>query len=510
MRVAALLPRVGHRQWTLSLPFTLRFQVVKKPQLLKRLEVRLVRAVWRWQRREARRHGVTAALRGGAVVFTQWIGSMLQLTPHLHVLLPEAQWTGSGEAVEVHPPTDDDVAAVLARVLRQAKKDFGRRGLRTSTRRACRSHSSARSAWRCPRRPDDVASRWAMASRCTPTPQCMAMTDRGSSDWPGMARGGPVAESRLRRLEDGRYEYSPKKGVTFIVTAAQLVRRLRGAAREDAPHQLPWRLRPARGPSPAGDTASTNAWACPPCLAQEASSPITHTRLGQSPPAHLWHRRPALPLWRPPPHHRHPLHSQGRRGAPPPTGPSPRAATPPPAGHGSARLARWLSLPLVSLAPSAAWAPVCLRLAFPASTFPVSPISPTPARPLTTRPSSVPRFLLPLLRQGAVPAAAGGRPEREAACHHADECVSPAEPARSRVRERGGAPLAPRPGPTPSRPAPRRRGRRRARRARTSTSRSLHRAERAPPPRRPMRRTQPRCRPAPACRRSHTRRWWGA
>ena len=58
-----------------------------------RLEVRLVRAVWRWQRREARRQGVTAALRGGAVVFTQWFGSMLQLTPHLHVLMPEAQWT---------------------------------------------------------------------------------------------------------------------------------------------------------------------------------------------------------------------------------------------------------------------------------------------------------------------------------------------------------------------------------------------------------------------------------
>lgn len=61
------------------LPFTLRFQVVKKPQLLKRLEVRLVRAVWRWQRREARRRGVTAPLEGGAVVFTQWFGSMLQL-----------------------------------------------------------------------------------------------------------------------------------------------------------------------------------------------------------------------------------------------------------------------------------------------------------------------------------------------------------------------------------------------------------------------------------------------
>ena len=47
----AVLPRVAHRQWTLSLPFRARFPVVKQPKLLKRLEVRLVKAVWRWQRR---------------------------------------------------------------------------------------------------------------------------------------------------------------------------------------------------------------------------------------------------------------------------------------------------------------------------------------------------------------------------------------------------------------------------------------------------------------------------
>ncbi len=41
-----------------------------------------------------------------------------------------------------------------------------------------------------------------------------------------LASRGPVAESRLHRLEDGRYEYLPKKGVSFVVSAEQLVRRL--------------------------------------------------------------------------------------------------------------------------------------------------------------------------------------------------------------------------------------------------------------------------------------------
>lgn len=47
------------------------------------------------------------------------------------------------------------------------------------------------------------------------------LTRRGTAG----ARGA-VAESRLRRLEDGRYEYTPTKGTAFTVTAAALVRRL--------------------------------------------------------------------------------------------------------------------------------------------------------------------------------------------------------------------------------------------------------------------------------------------
>ncbi|MCC6338199.1 MAG: hypothetical protein IT380_29925 [Myxococcales bacterium] len=67
-----MLPRVAHRQWTLSLPMGLRFHVVKQPALLKRLEVRLVRAVWRLQRATARRLGHEGTPTGGAVRFWQY------------------------------------------------------------------------------------------------------------------------------------------------------------------------------------------------------------------------------------------------------------------------------------------------------------------------------------------------------------------------------------------------------------------------------------------------------
>ena len=37
---------------------------------------------------------------------------------------------------------------------------------------------------------------------------------------------GPLAESRLEALDDGSYQYSPKKGTAFTLTAAAVVRRL--------------------------------------------------------------------------------------------------------------------------------------------------------------------------------------------------------------------------------------------------------------------------------------------
>ena len=91
----SILPHVAYRQWTLSMPHKLRWPLLKTPGLLRRVERRLVRAVWRWQRQEAKRLGVTGPLKGGAVGFTQLFGSMLQMTPHLHVLMPEGLWQGA-------------------------------------------------------------------------------------------------------------------------------------------------------------------------------------------------------------------------------------------------------------------------------------------------------------------------------------------------------------------------------------------------------------------------------
>jgi hypothetical protein len=232
VHLEAVLPRVDHRQWTLSLPFQVRFAVVKKPKLLKRLEQRLVKAVWRWQRAEARRHGVQGALTGAGVCFWQWFGSSLQVTPHLHLVVPEAVWQADGTVVQVAPPSDEDVARLLARVLRQSKKDWAdleaawpEDDFEVLQKQAIQAHLELPSSPRPgPHRPRRLAVQDGFSLH--------GDTAVHAHDRQGLERlcrygaRGPVAESRLKALDDGRYEYTPKKGTTFTLTAAALVRRL--------------------------------------------------------------------------------------------------------------------------------------------------------------------------------------------------------------------------------------------------------------------------------------------
>lgn len=208
-----------------------RFTVVKRPKLLKRLEVRLVKAVWRWQRGEARRHGATGALTGGGVCFWQWFGSSLQLAPHLHLLVPEAVWEEDGTVVPVALPGDEDVARILARVLRAAKKDWAELEAtwpedeyEELQQRAIQERLGFVEA----PAPHQPARRLAVRDGFS----LHANTAVHGHDRAGLERRarygarGPVAECRLRRLDDGRYEYSPKKGTSFTLTAEALVRRL--------------------------------------------------------------------------------------------------------------------------------------------------------------------------------------------------------------------------------------------------------------------------------------------
>ncbi|TMA44757.1 MAG: transposase, partial [Deltaproteobacteria bacterium] len=130
--VDEVLPRVPVRQWVLTVPHRLRYLLAWNHTLCRALLAVYVRAVLGLYRRRARRRGVRGA-QGGAVTVIQRFGGGLNLNVHFHTLVLEGVFaeteTGSLEFHPAEPPTDADVARLLATVRRRVQRLLARRGL---------------------------------------------------------------------------------------------------------------------------------------------------------------------------------------------------------------------------------------------------------------------------------------------------------------------------------------------------------------------------------------------
>jgi hypothetical protein len=113
----------------LSLPFSLRFMMVKEPKLLRKVERRLVEAVFRWQRHRAKGLGGTSKRVGGAVSFVQLFSSSVTLAPHVHLLAADGVWN-DGVFMELPPPSPDEIEGVLKRMLERLAPEFESRQVR--------------------------------------------------------------------------------------------------------------------------------------------------------------------------------------------------------------------------------------------------------------------------------------------------------------------------------------------------------------------------------------------
>jgi hypothetical protein len=123
--VDRVIPRVPVRQWVLTFPFPVRFALAYDAKLLGRALTIFIRALFAFQRRRARALGLPAS-RSASVTFCQRFGSALQLTPHFHTLVPDGVFVTDPARPDARPrfhrldpPSDDDVAAVLDRVVRR-------------------------------------------------------------------------------------------------------------------------------------------------------------------------------------------------------------------------------------------------------------------------------------------------------------------------------------------------------------------------------------------------------
>ena len=175
--------------------------------------------------------GVPGAAPRWRVGFLQLFGSALQLTPHLHVLLPEVQWVATGEPVLLPPPEDEEVEAVLHRLLRQLKARFEAVEGAWPEEELDKLQAEA-AQHRLPLAeevaPKKKARRLAVANGFSlhADTAVHAFDREGLRRLCGSGARGPVAEERLTRLEDGRYRWQPKRGPALTLTAEALVKRL--------------------------------------------------------------------------------------------------------------------------------------------------------------------------------------------------------------------------------------------------------------------------------------------
>src|SRR5438034_3643539 len=127
-----LLPRVPLRQWVLTLPQRLRYLLAYNHALCRAVVGVAVRAVLGCYRRRAARTGVRDG-RSGAVTVIQRFGGGLQLNVHFHTLLLDGVFAeGEDGSLEFHaaePPSDEEVARLLATIYRRVQRLLARRGL---------------------------------------------------------------------------------------------------------------------------------------------------------------------------------------------------------------------------------------------------------------------------------------------------------------------------------------------------------------------------------------------
>jgi hypothetical protein len=100
---AKVLPQVAYRQWTVSLPWRIRWQVGTDATLLSAALSVMLRSVFAWQRRTARRAGIVKP-QCASVTFIQRFNSQLLLSPHFHALLPDGVFVvGDDGALRFEP-----------------------------------------------------------------------------------------------------------------------------------------------------------------------------------------------------------------------------------------------------------------------------------------------------------------------------------------------------------------------------------------------------------------------
>ncbi len=178
-----VFPDVPVRQWVLSLPYRMRYQLAWNHDACRGVVAAFVRAVLRLLRAHARDGGVDDG-RGGAVAVIQRFGGALNLNLHVHALVLDGVFARNRAGVLTFHPTHGltalDVDEVLATVEPRIARLLERRGLGAGD-----DDGSASDAW---------------------AEDAPVLAGLAAASVQGTAALGPHPGARLRRLGDAPEE----------------------------------------------------------------------------------------------------------------------------------------------------------------------------------------------------------------------------------------------------------------------------------------------------------------
>ncbi|MCB0386207.1 MAG: transposase, partial [Bdellovibrionales bacterium] len=114
-----VVPEVPLRQWVLSFPYGLRFQMAHSPELTNQVLRAFIQTVASFQRKRAKQRGIGGA-HLGSITFIQRFGSALNLNVHFHSLVTDGVFRrlGDGEFkfVRLPEPSQDELLEVVNKI----------------------------------------------------------------------------------------------------------------------------------------------------------------------------------------------------------------------------------------------------------------------------------------------------------------------------------------------------------------------------------------------------------